>query len=510
MSVEVLLINPPWLTRNGSIWHGVRSTSPPLGLLHVAAYAESRGHSVFVMDVNAEGLHFEDVERFVGAHKPTFVGLTAVTVQAPSAHRIAEIIKRVSPDSTVVIGGVHATALPDETLEDSNIDLVISGEGEKSFTTLIEGRPPESIPGLSYRGGVSGEPVEHNPPAPPIQDLDSLPTPAYHLVRFEAYKPAIGAYRRLPAISMTMTRGCPGKCTFCASAETALRARSAEHVVNEIQELQARYGIREVSFYDDTLTIFKKNVAEMCDLIRRRGIDLTWSCFARTDCVSPALLTRMRDAGCHQILFGIESADPQILKNIRKPIDIDLTRKAVRMVQDAGIAVRAAFMLGNPGETVQSIRRTIDFAKELNPDIAVFNITMPYPGTQLFTWARQRGYLRTFDWSQYELANAVLELPTISSAEIDRMYAIAYREFYFRFRYMFRRLLGMRSFEDVKINLLAMRSVLSTHATTAPDETSHEVGKPGVLKHAAAGRQPAPSRPVVTTPGELEPVAAGD
>ncbi len=468
--LDILLINPPWLTKDGTIWHGVQSTSPPLGLLYVAAYAEHRGRSVHVMDANAEQLGLEDMERFVRRHRPAWVGLTAVTAQIMPAHRVVGMIKRASPESKVVIGGVHATALPDEVLQDLHVDYVIRGEGEESLVELVEGRPLESIGGLSYRSDEAGSPILHNPQSEPIADLDSMPPPAYHLIRFELYKPAVGAYRRLPALSITVTRGCPGKCTFCNSAETPLRTRSAERIVEEMEGLQERYGIREVSFYDDTFTIFKQNVARMCDLMVERGLDLTWSCFARTDCVSKSLLSKMKRAGCHQILFGIESADPQILKNIRKPIDIERTERAVRMVKEAGIEVRAAFMFGNPGETVESLRRTIEFAKRLDADISVFNITTPYPGTQMFDWARRNGYLRTLDWREYDLANSVMDLPTISNDELNRLYKVAYRSFYLRPGYLLRRFLRMRSMSDVKVNLQALRSILSVRGT-APRRT---------------------------------------
>ena len=490
--MDILLINPPWITKDGNIWHGVKSTSPPLGLLYVAAFAERAGHHVRVMDVNAEELQFDDIEAALREQQPSWVGLTAVTAQIKSAHRIAEIVKRVSQDTKVVIGGVHATALPEEVLRDDNVDYIIRDEGEHSFCALLAGEPLESVGGLSYRSGHALQPVAHNRPTTPIEDLDSLPTPAYHLVPFERYKPAVGAYRRLPAINMTMTRGCPGKCTFCNSAETALRTRSAEHIVDEIEQLQARYGIREVSFYDDTFTIYKQNVARMCDLIVERRIDLTWSCFARTDCVSPPLLSKMRRAGCHQILFGIESADPVVLEAIRKPIDIELTRKAVRLVQDAGIAVRAAFMFGNPGETVESIRRTIDFAIELDPDLALFNITTPYPGTQMFEWAKRNGYLRTLDWSDYDLANTVMHLPSISPEDIDRMYKTAYREFYFRPKFLFRRLLAMRSLQEIRMNVQAMRSILFARSTTRAAGRSTKKGAT-----SAAGTTPTPAVPAL-------------
>ncbi len=472
--LDVLLINPPWLTKDGNIWHGVRSTSPPLGLLYVAAYAEKQGIGVEVLDVDAEAFTMEDIEAHIAARQPKYVGVTAVTAQITSARQIARIVKEVSPDSKVVIGGIHATAMPDDVMRDDNVDYVIRGEGEKPFHALVSGQPLDSIGGLTYRGRNPLQPIEHNREDQPIEDLDSIPSPAYHLIKFDRYRPAVGAYRRLPSINMTMTRGCPGKCTFCNSAETALRTRSADSVVDEIQKLQARYGIREVNFYDDTFTIYKQNVARFCDLIVERKIDLTWSCFARTDCVSPKLLGKMKKAGCHQILFGLESADPEILETIRKPIDLDLTRKAVKMCQKAGIAVRAAFMFGNPGETIESMRRTIDFAKSLDPDIAIFNITTPYPGTQMFNWAHKNGYLRTLDWRDYDLANAVLDLPTASSEDINMMYKTAHREFYFRPSYMFKRLLKMTSLEDIRMNLRALRSVMFVRSTAPkrPGKTS--------------------------------------
>lgn len=143
----------------------------------------------------------------------------------------------------------------------------------------------------------------------------------------------------------------------------------------------------------------------------------------------------------------------------------DPAAQAVRMTQAAGIAVRAAFMLGNPGETVASMRRTIDFAKEIEPDIVVFNITIPFPGTEQFAWARRNGYLRTRDWRDYDGANAVLELPTVSSDEVNRMYRVAYHEFYFRLGYLLRRLARIRTWEDIKMDLRALRSVVKVHST---------------------------------------------
>ena len=473
--MDVLFIAPPFELEETSTWANVQGTWPPLGLLSVAAYAESRGHDVGILDALAERPTPDQIGQFIAQHKPRFVALTATTIQIIAAQRIAAIAKESSPDSTVVIGGIHATSLPEEVLQDPNIDVVIRGEGELSFLALIEGEAYEDIPGLSWRSGNPLQPFEHNPTAVPVQDLDTLPLPAYHLIRFDLYRSGTeGVYRRTPGFTMTTSRGCPGKCTFCSSGRTVLRTRSPEHVVNEIQMRQKTYGIREVSFYDDTFTVNKRDVYRMCELIIERKIDLTWSCFARTDCISRKLLERMKAAGCHQILFGIESADAQILENIGKPIDLDQTRWAVRATQEVGITVRAAFMFGNPGETVETMNTTLNFAKSLNPDLAVFNITVPYPGTAMFDWARKNGYLRTCDWRKYDGANALLDLPTVATEKVNAMYRRAFREFYLRPSYVARRLLRIRSLDDIKTGVRGLRAVLGVQTTVGDSGTDWE------------------------------------
>ncbi len=489
--MDALLIVPPWGVEDGHLAKGTGGRYPPLGLLYVASYCESRGHSVCVRDAIVEDLSFEQIEGFVREYQPRFVGITSVTAQIQRAQRVAAICKRVSPDSMVVIGGSHGSVVPGDVLEDRNIDYVIRGEGEYSFTQLVEGEPIRSIRGLSHR--VSGR-VVHNPASDPIMDLDALPMPAYHLTPFEKYRPSVGSYKRVPSVAMMSTRGCPGKCTFCTSAETTLRTRSAVNIVNEVERLQSAYGVREVNFYDDTFTIFKQNVVAFCDMIVDRGIDLTWSCFARSDCVTESLLKKMHAAGCHQILYGVESADETVLKNIRKDIDLKRTREAVRMTQKAGISVRATFMFGNPGETVASMRKTIDFAKALNPDIAMFNITAPLPGTVLYDWAKRNEYLLTDDWRDFDAAKVIMELPTVSNADVNLMYRTAYREFYLRPRYLMRRLVQWRNIEDVKMSLRAMRSILTVRTT-----------KP-LSRLRAAIRRPAGDRslPVLTSPVSAE------
>ena len=173
--MDILLINPPWLTKDGNIWHGVRSTSPPLGLLYVASYAQETGFEVRVLDVDAEQLAFPMIAECIRKDRPGFIGITAVTAQITTARRIAELAKTVHPNGKVVIGGVHGTAMPEEVLSDPNVDYVVRGEGERTFSALVEGHPVETISGLSYRGTTPLQPIVNNAEDTPITDLDSLP-----------------------------------------------------------------------------------------------------------------------------------------------------------------------------------------------------------------------------------------------------------------------------------------------------------------------------------------------
>lgn len=449
---DVLLVNPPWYSKDQNIWHGIKAAMPPLGLLSIAAYAEREGFRTRVIDLHVERCGIETFRAALRTAAPKVVGISMMTATAIAAHRVARIVKEELPDARVVVGGVHADAMPEECLRSHAIDVAVRGDGEETFARIAAGVALPELRGVSFRR--NGERV-HTPAGSVNLDLDALPLPAYHLVPMRKYHPALGASRRLPAINMVMTRGCPGKCTFCNSAETPLRVRSADLVVDEIALLRERYGIREIQFYDDTFTVMKQNTLRFCEQMKKRRLGVTWSAFARTDCFSESLAKALREGGCHQLMFGVESGDPEILERIRKPIDIDKTRWAVRVAQKAGLEVRATFMLGNPGETEESMQRTIDYAVSLRPDLALFNITTPYPGTQMFEWAKRHGYLRTEDWSEYELSASIMQLPTVSNAAVAAAYSRAHRSFYAQPGVLLRRLARIRRLSHLTDNVQA-------------------------------------------------------
>jgi anaerobic magnesium-protoporphyrin IX monomethyl ester cyclase len=445
--MEVLLLNPGWMLKEGNIWKKISGLMPAIGLAYLASYLERNNIKVKITDIHAEE---QTIDELLAAEtmNPDYIGITSMTMTFASALETAAAYKIKFPDAKITLGGVHPTILPEEALINDAVDYVIRGEGEKSFYELVSGVPLEKIQGLSYK--KDGKFI-HNPEGPVVENLDDLPAPAYHLLPVKKYRPTTGSYKRLPAISLMTSRGCPGKCTYCLGSYLGGRVRmhSVKYIIDEIIMLQRDYGIKEICFYDDTFTAFKMKVREFCRTVIDEKIDITWVCFARIDFIDEETLKLMKQAGCHQIMYGIESGDEQILKNIKKMTRLDKAKEVVDMTKKTGIECRTTFMLGNPGETEETMKKTMDFAKYLDPDIALFNVTTPYPGTEIYRWADENGYLTTKDWAKYDLSTAVMNLPTVKPETIEAYYSKAHKDFYGRPAFLLKRLLRIRSLGDL-------------------------------------------------------------
>ena len=462
--MNVLLINPPWITKGG-IWQNVASCMPPFGLASIAAYLEKSDVNVRIIDANARKLSYKEIASVLQIYfarrreKPEYAGITASTPTISSALIVAKIVKNVFPDTKIVLGGVHPSVMANDVLKNEFVDFIVRGEGEETFRELVSGISREKITGLSYKEDKN---IIHNPPRAVIPDINSLPFPAYHLLPMEKYFPARGSYKKFPALGMMTTRGCPGRCTFCLGNYLGqqVRNRSSEKIFEEMFLLQDKYGIKEISFYDDVFTTKKENVKNLCRKIINEKMNVSWSCFARVDFVDEGLLKVMKYAGCHQIMYGIESGDEEILKNIHKKISLERVKEIVHITKKIGIDVRAAFMLGNPGETKETMQKTIDYAINLSPDLAIFNITTPYPGTEMFKWAKDKGILATENWDEYDLAKPLMNLPTVNPADIEKYYNLAYKKFYWRWGYLLKRVFRIRSFSDIKIGFSTLSAIL--------------------------------------------------
>jgi radical SAM superfamily enzyme YgiQ (UPF0313 family) len=458
--MRFLFINPRRDIEKRNVWSIVNSISPPIGLAILSAVLEKQGYDSDIIDAAALDLGIDEIIARIDPGTD-IIGLTATTPEIDGAIDTAKAIRHSFPEIKIVMGGVHPTLFHKELMEGGICDMVVRGEGENAIIAIAMQQPIETIPNLTWRS-ERGE-IMVNPHSSTFVDLNTLPFPAYHKLPMSRYRSALGAAKRSPSIGMITSRGCPGKCTFCYSGMfgSKIRFMSAERVFEQILHLKSCYGIREISFYDDTFTANRRRIEDLCNLMISEKADISWSCFARVDSVNPELLKLMKGAGCHQICYGFESADENILRAINKLVDTNSISNAIMWTSEAGIDMRGAFMLGNPEETEETIQKTIDFSKKIGIQFAMFNITTPFPGTALFDWAVEKGFIRHMDWKLYDLSHAVMEIPGIPSDVVQRYYYRAYREFYFRLSYVLNRLFSIRTKDDVKNYLKAFRGILS-------------------------------------------------
>jgi radical SAM superfamily enzyme YgiQ (UPF0313 family) len=462
--LDCLLISTPIFYENsGSIWEAVNSNFPPLGLASIAAYVRQRNYSVKIIDCNTEAISVNLFHGLLGkkfsSYDIRFIGLTSMTSNIKKAYVIAKICRQLHPESKIVIGGVHATFLPEEVLSNESIDYAVLGEGEITFEEMLSGKNIETIEGLAYK---KGKKIEINQPRKRIQNLDELPMPAYDLLPIRKYRPAKGTYKKLPAMSMMTSRGCPGRCTFCSKTlGFKLTFRSAEKIFKEIKYLHDKWGIRQILFYDDTFTVFRNNVIRLCKLLIKSKMDISWTCFARVDFINYYMLRMMKKAGCHQIMYGVENIDEIVLRNINKKITMDKVEQAVRWTKKAGIECRLSFMVGNPGDNPEVVKKNIEFVKKLNPDLVVVNITTPFPGTVMFNWAKENNLLLSEDWDDYNLTTQVMRLENLNEKQIYLLYKLFYRKFYIRPVNIIKKIMSIRSFQDFDNLLVGLRALLS-------------------------------------------------
>ena len=414
---KIMLIYPPIVLSQTE----APAITAPLGIAYIAAVMEDAGFDVEILDAVAEGqdnkvligddeylwgLPFEDIMKRVSLCNPDVLGVSCqFSVQHSASLKICELAKGFNREIITVSGGAHPSILYEDVLQSPHVDFVIVGEGEYSFrelvTNLKEGRPVEDIDGLAYKKDSS---IKCNPKTKWIESLDGLPFPARHLLPMEIYSQTRlgrgwGSGRRSPKANMITSRGCPFKCTFCGIKVVAgkrFRARSDENVLAEIKHLVKDFGIQEIHFEDDNMTLNRQRAARIFDGICQSGFDITW--------VAPSgiaiwtldreLLLKMKESGCYRVNLGLESGNDYVLKNIiRKPLQTKMVKGKVELIKELGLEVTGFWVIGNPGETKQNIWETLDFARDLKLDDNQVAIAMPYPGTELYDICKENQYL---------------------------------------------------------------------------------------------------------------------
>ena len=470
--MKVLVANPPWPgegygARSDVRWPHKRMDKYleyPIYLAYLVAVLEEAGVEVAFVDAVMEEMSIDDFSRAVAKIGPDLVVIECSTPSIYHDLETAMAIKESSPGTFVALIGSHPTFFHEQILKDNPaVDGVVRGEAEVTVRelamSLAAGQKLSQVDGLTYRHGHE---VLVNQPRPLIEDLDSLPFPARHIVRQEGYRAAI--YSGVRPTAMVSSRGCPYHCVYCLWPDTLyghkFRARSAVNVVEEMEQVVRDYGVDEIYFDDDCLTLSKKRVLEMSGLILERGIDVKWIVQARVDTVDREVLAAMKEAGCHYILFGVESGSPKMLEIMKKRITLDRVRQAFKDCRELGIKTQAFFLFGVPGETDETIEETIEFAKEINADSTQFAIAIPHPGTQLYQTCMDNGWLVFDSWEDFAAEKSLIETGQLTREDVEKARIRAYKEYYFSPRFVTRSLLRVRNFQDVKRLARGGKSVL--------------------------------------------------
>ena len=453
---RVCLINTPELMSvYGKIQKYIPPTAPPLGLLYIAAVLEKEGFPVSIIDSYAEHYDVPMTIKQALKFKPDMVGITAVTPTFGNALMIAKALKEENPDVLVVMGGPHVTATGELILEKHKcVDVCVKHEGEYTFLELAQGKPLDSVLGMLYR--TKEGKVVTNPDRPLLDKLDELPYPARHLIDLTKYHHVLYSSYGEPLTEMLTARGCPFRCSFCASKVingVRVRYRSVENVMGEVDELINKYGIKAIEFRDDTLTLNPPRFKELCKELEKRDIIFMGNAKVNVVARCPDMIQQAKDAGCKLLLFGCESGDQKILDSFLKDQTVEDIRQAFKIVNKVGIDTLACFILGSPLETRETARKTINLAKEIDPTFVEFFLLNPHPGTGSEEEAKRVGMMTNINWEEVSAPqwfNPTIHHPLFKEDELKSLLKTAYREFYFRPKYAMKLLLKMDTLHKVK------------------------------------------------------------
>lgn len=443
MIKKILLIYPPVKIYD----YEIRNYAPPLGLAYLAASIE-HDYDVKILDCVITGrehkegdmlrlgLKDDEIARIIKEYNPDLVGISCLySNQVPITYSIAAMIKKFNKNIIVIVGGAHASALPEEVLLQSRrkIDYVVIGEGERTFSILLDklnkSNKKISLDGLAY---FYKNKVVCKPKKKYIEDLDNLPYPARHLLDMEKYfeKRTGHGFEQIGkrATSMVTSRGCPFDCKFCSIHNVwgyKYRTRSAKSVVDEIEFLVKKYSVDEISFEDDNLTLNHKRIEDICDEIIRRDIKIKWTTpnGVYIHSLDESLLKKMKKSGCYKLCFGIENGDAEILKYMNKKVDLEKAKAIIKTCNAIGIWTHGFFIIGTPPETKASLNNTLKFAISSQLDFASFLIAMPYPGTGLYN------EMKKVDYDKLKVMHSTINIKNFTADELNSIQKQLYSAF---------------------------------------------------------------------------------
>lgn len=440
---RVLLVNPPSAVGvyDSSKIRVAITSAPFITLATLAGELLKEGHQVRIADLMVETNPFGVYREALSEFRPEYVGITFTTPLFHEAAELAAMAHELLPDCATIAGGIHASTLPAESLEEGGFDIVVLGEGERTLAEVVSGADPGSVRGIAFG---RGEGYTETRPRELIEDLDRLPLPAWQLHDLARYRSPHIASRRNPVGYMETNRGCNHYCTFCSQRifGHSVRSKSSRRVVDEMFRM-LELGFQDIHIKDDNFTADIDRAKETCRLLMDEKFPAPWALptGVNVEDVDMEFFRLAREAGCYQISFGIESGVPKILSNVNKNQSPERIREAVDMAHRAGLETVGFFMMGLPGDTEETMRRSIRFARSLPLTYAKASMTLPFPSSALYRQIKKDGRILSEDWRMYNFhsTSEVWKHENLDWDTIRRYYSLFHRKFYFRLSYIWKR-----------------------------------------------------------------------
>jgi len=447
---------------------------PPLGLAFVASYLEDFCE-VKIIDNYLEKNKLIVIMDEISSFNPDAIGISMTTFTFESCVELAKSIKNLDEDIVVFTGGPHPSLFPEEVMAYRCFDATVYGEGELTvreyLSSLVEKRSLSHVRGICYRDSLGH--LHLNPPRNYIKNLDKLKFPARHLLPIREYPEYKESHSlEAPVTTMSTSRGCPYRCIYCSSPRIwggSWRGMSGKRIVDEIEHIKEKYSIRSIDFHEDNFTLSKKRVLDFCHEMLSRGLDITWQCESRVDNIDNELLESMKKAGCQVVWFGIESGSNETLNFYKKGTTVQHVKEAVKLTREAGIKLMGSFILGSPYESIDDMKRTVDFAFRLGLDGIWFNPLHAFPGTELHDYVTKHAYIHRV------LPNNIIQVEgNVPREEVEVLLEIARRraERYYVKRH-WKSLLRYHIRHPSKIGTKKIKSLINILAPAEIDRNNH-------------------------------------